>query len=259
MMVPFMGIASGILLVAAAFGAASYWIALLYIVSIALAMGVAFIPTWNPMRDSGKFLANAALAQILLIAGAYSVLRQKIVKKIFASVIFACAIIVAIATIAALQKSIVPAQYPSAWYQWNALFAQEQKKPTVLFLPWHQYMAFTFTNYLSVANPAPLFFTNAQIISGDNIEIMRDGVSVESVSTNPQSRAIEAMLARTDDSNFESDLTNLMQHEKITHIMLSEPEKNRMLVQRLSHVHTISLKSKNKDLMVWEVVPNRKQ
>lgn len=259
MVLPGIGIASGVLLASAAFGASSYWIALLYIVSIALAMGVAFIPSWNPMRDSGKFLANAALVQALLIAIAYATLQQKVAKKIFAYVVFACASVITIATIMALQKSIVPSDYPSAWYEWNTIFAQEQKKPTVLFLPWHQYMAFDFTNYVAVANPAPIFFTNATIISGDNIEIMRDGISVESISANPQSKAIEAMLARADDNNFKSDLTTLIQHEKITHIMLAEPEKNSGLARRLSHAHTISLQSENKDLMVWEVVPNPKQ
>ena len=163
-----------------------------------------------------------------------------------------CAAIVAIATIIALQKSIVPAQYPAPWYEWNATFANEKEKPTVLFLPWHQYMAFNFTNYLSVANPAPIFFTNAEIMSGDNIEIMRDGISVESISTNPRSKAIEAVLAAPTDSDFESMLTVLMHRENMRYIMLAEPERNSELVRRLSHIDSISLQSENKDLMVFK-------
>ncbi len=256
MITPVIGIASGALLLMAVAGISSRYIALLYAGSIALALTVASIPIWNPMRDSGKFLANAVLAQILLMASAYAALRQSMLKKIYIYIVLACTTVIAVTTIIALQQSITPSEYPTSWYEWNTIFAQKNETPTVLFLPWHQYLPLDFTQRQAVANPAPIFFTNADVISGDNIEIMREGVVVDSISTNPRSKAIEAVLAATSDNQFESRLIDLLQNEQITHIMLAEPSNNSELARKVSRVSSLTLVSTHNDLAVWEVVSN---
>lgn len=256
---PLVGVAGGILLVVATAGASSFWIAILYILSIGLAVSASYIPGWNPMRDSGKFLGVAVLAQILLIASASVIVQRIMLKKILVWIALICAAIISIATIIALQKSIIPAEYPASWYEWNTVFAQQNKKPIALFLPWHQYMPLDFTANISVSNPAPIFFSNADIISGDNIEIMRDGISIKSISENPRSRAIETMLSSKNDSEFESHFTTLTRQENITHIILAEPAKHTELLHQLSRVQSIVLQSTSDDLAVWEVVSNKKQ
>ncbi|OGY31146.1 MAG: hypothetical protein A3C02_04150 [Candidatus Andersenbacteria bacterium RIFCSPHIGHO2_02_FULL_45_11] len=259
MITPLVGIASGLLVLVTVAGMSSRYLALLYAGSIMLALTVSSIPIWNPMRDSGKFLGVAALAQILLIANAHAALRRNIVKKILGCIVIISTTIISTATIIALHKSIAPAQYPTSWYKWNTIFATEQIKPKVLFLPWHQYVSFDFTNRIAVANPAPLFFTNAEIISGDNIEIMRNGIVVDTISQNPRSKEIEKILATQDTKDFTLRLQSLVQNEKITHIMLANPVQETALQQRLSGVNILDPQPPTPDLSVWKVVPNENQ
>lgn len=251
---PLVGIASGILFIAALAGVSSYWIAILYIISIALALGVSHISGWNPMRDSGKFLAVTALAQVLLIATASTNMNTKFRKKVFSIIILICSLTIAMATLIALHVSIVPREYPATWYKWNALFATQQTKPRVLFLPWHQYMAFDFTNHLTIANPAPIFFTNAEIISGDNIEISRNNITIQSVSQRPESHAIEHMLATNTTNNFIAELQTIVSTQHISYIMLAKSnEDEAALRDRLNHTSFLTQRSLDETLSVWEV------
>jgi hypothetical protein len=260
MMTPLVGIASGALLMASVIGISSGWIGILYVASILLALGVSFIPGWNPMRDSGKFLETAIFAQALLLASAAFTIRKQWLSKIFSYVLLVCVLIIAGSTVQALKRSIAPAPYPALWYEWNTTFAEEVEKPRVLVLPWHQYMAFDFTNQLSVANPAPIFFTNADIISGDNIEIARNDIAVPSISQNPLSKEIESILSTKDPSDFHSRLENLVLREGISYILMTHSDEHEAwLREQLSSAPFVTEQHSDATLRAWKVVQTTNQ
>jgi hypothetical protein len=62
----------------------------------------------------------------------------------------------------------------------------------ILLLPWHSYMACSWTNARIIANPLPTFFSPLRMIGADNIEARS---VLYSNSTNPESRAIETFLS----------------------------------------------------------------
>jgi hypothetical protein len=60
----------------------------------------------------------------------------------------------------------------------------------VLFLPWHLYLAFPFTNGRVIANPAPTSFRRS-VISGDNVE----AVGIKTTSTSLRSAYLQRLFA----------------------------------------------------------------
>ena len=61
----------------------------------------------------------------------------------------------------------------------------------VLFLPWHLYLAFPFTDGRVIANPAPTSFRRS-VISGDNVE----AVGIQTTSASPRSAFLERLFAQ---------------------------------------------------------------
>jgi len=59
-----------------------------------------------------------------------------------------------------------PKQYPDGWYEMNEKLREAPGQKRVLFLPWHQYMAFGFSGRI-IATPAEKFFTVPVIASDD--------------------------------------------------------------------------------------------
>ena len=87
-----------------------------------------------------------------------------------------------------LGGSLRPASFPSSWRQAEATMGEGEGK--LLFLPWHLYLAFPFTERV-VSNPAPRYFSR-DVISGDNVEL----AAVATAATSPRSRYLESLYAR---------------------------------------------------------------
>lgn len=238
--------ATAILVIGAIAGSSLYWIALLYIASILLALGIIPLPWWTGMRDAGKFLGLAAFAQTLLITNG----KQRFLTPF----VIAASIIIAISTTGTMVQTLTAQQYPPLWKQWNERFSQHTEKPIVLFLPWQQYIALPFTNSLPVANPAPVFFTNATVISGDNIQLARNGVSIPSVSNNPRSKEIEMALAAENEQEFLSRLHSIIQKEHISYIMMTPiSPKDIAMATTLDKWGAVSRQTSNTELNVWKI------
>src|SRR5665213_2349614 len=62
-----------------------------------------------------------------------------------------------------------PTNYPSDWYAVNSQLNSDKSNFQVLFLPWHMYLSFNFTNGV-IFNPASSFF-NKSTIQGNDIQI----------------------------------------------------------------------------------------
>jgi hypothetical protein len=82
-----------------------------------------------------------------------------------------------------------PSGYPSSWAAANRMMGSGPGQ--ILFLPWHEYLAFPFTHGQVVANPAGSYFTRT-VISGDNEQVGQ----LESDSTSPRSAYLESLFAR---------------------------------------------------------------
>ena len=88
-----------------------------------------------------------------------------------------------------LAGQIGPSRMPSSWS--TADRAMGNGPGQILFLPFHLYMAFPFTNGRVIANPAPTSFRRS-VIAGDNVEA--GGVKVTSRS--PRSAYLQDLFAR---------------------------------------------------------------
>ena len=86
-----------------------------------------------------------------------------------------------------LDGQIASSQLPSSWARTQSITAS--RRGALLFLPWHEYLSFPFTDGRSIANPAPTAFTG-DIISGTNPQLK--GVSD---NTDPRSAYIQRILA----------------------------------------------------------------
>jgi hypothetical protein len=64
---------------------------------------------------------------------------------------------------------IRPSQYPAGWYAADRVLAADTNPGRALFLPWHEYMSYSFVQNQNrvVAPPAPSFFTVPIVVSSD--------------------------------------------------------------------------------------------
>jgi len=64
---------------------------------------------------------------------------------------------------------IRPSQYPAGWYAANRVLAADTNPERTLFLPWHEYMSYSFVHNQNrvVAPPAPSFFSVPIVVSSD--------------------------------------------------------------------------------------------
>ena len=100
--------------------------------------------------------------------------------------------------------------YPTEWYEANAYLNQDKEDFNVLFLPWHQYMDYSwvpnyegsknvrhytlYRDYKRLGNVAQEFF-DKPVISGDNVEMP----GIYSQSTNPISKYFEFLLGKSNE------------------------------------------------------------
>jgi hypothetical protein len=64
---------------------------------------------------------------------------------------------------------IRPSQYPAGWYAADRVLAADTHPGRTLFLPWHEYMSYSFVHNQNrvVAPPAPSFFSVPIVVSSD--------------------------------------------------------------------------------------------
>lgn len=64
---------------------------------------------------------------------------------------------------------IRPSQYPAGWYAADRVLAADSNPGRTLFLPWHEYMSYSFVHNQNrvVAPPAPSFFSVPIVVSSD--------------------------------------------------------------------------------------------
>ena len=153
------------------------------------------VPFFAIVREPQKFLMLLALAYAVLFGWGVERLSQvDITPSRFGAVATAALVGVVLplgytATIFdGLAGQITSSPLPAAYQRANALMGTGVGN--ILYLPWHIYMKYPFTNGRVVANMAPTSFER-NVISGDNVEAN----DVETQSTSPRSAYLQELFA----------------------------------------------------------------
>ena len=213
---------------------------LLSVISFILALGVAAPATsgifewlWQHVlvvrtfRDSQKFVALLCLSYAFLGGLGLNKLAETLKRsmKKFAKIGMIALIVVALAsplaysfTIFGFYGQLGITDYPQGWYEANKYLNQDKGDFNVLFLPWHEYMDYSWlpNRNKSLGNAAQQFF-DKPVIAGDNIEVS----GIYSESTNPISKYVEFLLANSSDVN---NLGNLLAPLDVKYVILVKEE-----------------------------------
>jgi len=191
------------------------------IIAFVLSLGITFKPTSAPFewlfdklvffkgfRDSQKFVALLCLCYAYLgglgVAQITTELKRKkrMLLRVGANIFIILALLVPLFysfPIFGSWGQLKATDYPKEWYEVNDYLNQDKDDFNVLFLPWHQYMDYSWlpNTFKRLACPAHQFF-DKPIIRPDNIE----AVEKYSDSTNPTSKYVEFLLHNTNVSNW---------------------------------------------------------
>lgn len=144
----------------------------------------AHIPIYRGMRDAGKWGGLLALVYSQLSGlGAVAILvwlKQAVRNPMTAEWVggFAAALLLALplyygnGLLFGAHGEIKPSQYPAGWYAAERVLVADAHPGRTLFLPWHEYMRYTFIQNQNsvVAPPAPNFFS-VPILASANPEV----------------------------------------------------------------------------------------
>ncbi len=210
------------------------------------------VPFWIGMRDSAKFIANLALVEMIFLGIGVAALMQVVpAKRIVSSALLVLMLWFVSPAYGGFGGQILPAEYPESWQQWNDTLVERKPKPKMLVLPWHMYPALALLDNRPVINPAAHFFTNAEVIVGDNSEVggIGESITIFSESTRPFSRKIEEALKERDKiKNF----GDLFADDEITYIALLADAIDADTYQFLYNQQGLEMVFESPELVVWK-------
>ena len=151
------------------------------------------VPFFAIMREPQKFLMLLALAYAVFFGwGVERLSRLELSASVQRSILTAAAVGVALplaytpTIFDGLSGQLALSTLPSAYARANTLMGSGWGK--VLYLPWHLYMEYPFTQGRVIANGGPASF-NRPVIAGDNVQ----SGDVASQSTSPRSAYLEQL------------------------------------------------------------------
>ena len=134
------------------------------------------LPLFEAMREQQKWLALVVLGYAVGFGCGVEWLAQR-PGRVVAVVAGALPLLLAPWLVWGLGGSIRTSEYPDGWAQ--AADAMGSGQGNVLFLPWHAYQPFEFTDGRTVATPAAAFFSRPTLVS-DAVEL--PGLRTDSTS-----------------------------------------------------------------------------
>jgi hypothetical protein len=163
------------------------------------------VPFFKGFRDSQVFDALLCLAYAVLGGFGINLLikswdRWK--QRKFLTILLASFSVVVVLVYAfpmlGFHGQLKPTDYPKGWEVVNEYLNEDKTNFNVLFLPWHEYVDFSWlpNRDQDLSNPAQQFF-DKPIIAGDNME----SGGIYSESTNPISRYVEFLLSNGSNIN----------------------------------------------------------
>jgi hypothetical protein len=137
-----------------------------------------YVPLFEVMREQQKWVALAVIGYAVAVGGAveglvYLAHRHNHWAPRLAATYGVLAAWLAVAAVApallwGLGGTVSVSKYPEAWYQADREMGDGPG--AVLFLPWHGYQPFSFTDGRTVATPAAAFFRRP-VLSSDAVEL----------------------------------------------------------------------------------------
>jgi hypothetical protein len=139
------------------------------------------IAVYRGMRDSGKWAVVLGLvySQLFGLGTAALLLwirtriqdqhRVEWVSATAAGALLALPLYYGNGLLFGMHGEIRPSAYPVGWYAADRVLASDSHPEQTLFLPWHEYMSYSFIRNQNrvVASPAPNFFSVPVVVSTD--------------------------------------------------------------------------------------------
>ncbi|WP_338727340.1 alpha-(1-_3)-arabinofuranosyltransferase family protein [Haladaptatus sp. DJG-WS-42] len=174
------------------------------------------LPLFRGMRDSQKFVGLLCFAYAFLGGRGVSQLvsegggrshdetdvshrrwtlpsRRSVLRVVCICLVLATPLAYAAPMFGGFSGQVETTTYPESWHTTNDYLVGASDGSRTLFLPWHQYMDFSWTDR-RIANPAPLFF-ETPVIASENLEVG----DVRSRATDPTHEEVAAILEHPDD------------------------------------------------------------
>ena len=173
------------------------------------------IPLFTTMREPAKWLALVQLGYVIGFAAGVQALQTSVrVPAPLRRPLPVVAMLLPLAVLPALAWGlggrVSTTEYPASW---AAAAARLDPAPArMLFLPWHGYQPFPFTQDRTVATPAGAFFPGP-VLSSSAVEVG----PLRSDSTSQQQAAMDELVAAGGGPDFVGSLVNL----GVTHVGLS--------------------------------------
>lgn len=204
------------------------------------------VPFWLGLRDSAKWLTIVALAESILLGAGVAVLPRRLSLGLVFLTIY-----LTVPTWRGFSGQLLPAQYPDSWREAQVVLAQQGASQRVLFLPWHQYLPFSFSDERTIDNPARRFFGGVELISGDNSEVGGTGGRpyIYSESTRPLSKAIETLLRQ---ASGRTDFGEQLASDNIRFVMLARDTLDADSYVWLHNQRDLHLIFESPELFIWE-------
>jgi hypothetical protein len=151
------------------------------------------IPFFAIMREPQKFLMLFALALAVFFGWGVEYLAkinltQSKIRNYFLIAVVGIALPLGYSAniFGGLNGQIAPSTVPTSYHKADVLMGTGEGN--ILYLPWHQYLSYPFTNDRVVSNIGPSEFRRS-VISGDNVQ----ATGVETQSTSPRSAFLEKL------------------------------------------------------------------
>jgi hypothetical protein len=136
---------------------------------------------YRGMRDAGKWAALLALIYSQLVGLGATVIMRRVsqrqagpgraewVNGAAAGLLLALPLYYGNGLLFGMHGEIRPSTYPAGWYAADRVLASDPHPGHALFLPWHEYMSYSFVRNQNrvVASPAPNFFSVPIVVSTD--------------------------------------------------------------------------------------------
>lgn len=180
------------------------------------------LPLFETMREPAKWLALVQLGFIIGFAAGVQQIQQS--TRVAAGVRRPLAIVAAALPLAMLPAlawglggQVSPSTYPQDWA--TAAMQVDPGPARTLFLPWHGYQPFAFTDERTIATPAAAYFPGP-VLSSSAVELG----ALRSDSSSAQQAAMDELVAAGGGPDFAGALARL----GVTHVALSRgPEDDR--------------------------------
>ncbi len=137
------------------------------------------LPLFEAMREQQKWVGLALLGYAVAFAAATEYFALRVRERSFALAVplVGVPLVVAPTLVWGLGGSIATSQYPLGW--WAANLTMGRGDGLALFLPWHAYQPFRFSDDRTIATPANAFFHRA-VLTSDAVEL--PGLRTDSTS-----------------------------------------------------------------------------